>query len=100
MLNRIGIEEQIAAGLLVVVVIVVALAYFSESAGPGSGASSGELSAQARHVRRSRAVDERSVRWCAARVIRDICPLLACPLYPRKRTYIVPNHGSIIRREK
>ena len=32
MLNRIGIEEQLAAGLLVVVVIVVALAYFSESA--------------------------------------------------------------------
>jgi hypothetical protein len=32
MLNRFGIEEQIAAGLLVVVVIVVALAYFSESA--------------------------------------------------------------------
>lgn len=33
MLNRIGIEEQIAAGLLVVVVIVVALAYFSETMG-------------------------------------------------------------------
>lgn len=33
MLNRFGIEEQIAAGLLVIVVIVVVLASFSESAG-------------------------------------------------------------------
>jgi len=31
MVNRTGIEEQIAAGLLAVVVIAVALAYFSET---------------------------------------------------------------------